>query len=544
MFQVTADDESRPVCLGALLGLLLSIPWLVLAWVGQATLGLPMPAFTLFELLTRLLPGAVVTAGLEVMIGALQGLGVASTSAAGKTVEGAMALGLVVLALTVLGALYAWSQDAPQSPASGWALGLAVAATTGILFWWAGWGRPGPAVAIGWALALGVGWGLAIDGLHAAAQRAAERPTGRRRFLVKAAAGSAAVGLAGLGLGRWLGGEEQSSVTLQPFPAEPTPSPPPPASGFEPVPGTRPELTPIADFYRVDINLRPPPADAVAGAMSAEARRLAEEEGIEAPSGEYALAVRGLVERPLVLTLERLRELPAVEQFATLECISNRVGGDLIDTTLFTGARLRDLLELAGVLPEAQDVKFDCADGYTESLPLESALDERTLLCYAMGGAPLAEEHGFPLRLYTPDRFGMKNPKWIVLLELVGEDYRGYWEQRGWSEQAFVKITSVIDAIESGPDGIVRAGGIAFSGARGVAGVEIRVDGGEWMRAELNRAISPLTWVLWRARFEAEPGRHALQVRATDGQGNLQEAMPSDTYPDGATGYHQRGFEV
>lgn len=526
------------------MGLLLSLPWLAVAWIGEAAWGLPMPAFTLFELLTRLLPGAVVTAGLEAMIGALQGLGVASTSAAGKTVEGAMALGTVVVGLTGLGALHGWTQDATGSPASGWALGLAVAATNGVLFWWAGWGRPGPAVAILWALVLGLGWGLALDRLFAGAVEAEELPAGRRRFLIKTGAGAIVLGLIGVGLGRRLAAGEEPQMTDQPFPAEPTPSPPPWAPDFEPVEGTRAELSPMPDFYRVDINVRPPAADAVAGAMRVESRRLAEEEAIDRPAGPYPLPVRGLVERPQILTLERLRELPAVEQFATLECISNRVGGDLIDTTLFTGARLAEVLELAGVRPEAQDVKFDCADGYTESLPLESAMDERTLLCYAMGGAPLAEEHGFPLRLYTPDRFGMKNPKWIVQLELVGEDYRGYWEQRGWSEGAFVKTTAVIDTIETKAAGAVQAGGIAFAGAREVAGVEIRVDAGEWMRAELNRAISPLTWVQWRAEFEAEPGRHALQVRAIDKQGNVQTAMPSDTYPDGATGYHQRGFQV
>jgi hypothetical protein len=254
--------------------------------------------------------------------------------------------------------------------------------------------------------------------------------------------------------------------------------------------------------------------------------------------------VDGLVDRPLALSLNELKALPRVEQYATLACISNPVGGDLISTTLFTGARLKDVLGKAGLKPSAVDLKFTCVDGYTESLPIDSAVDPRTLLCYAMGNQPLTRQHGAPLRLYTPDRFGMKNPKWIIKIEAVDKDYLGYWEQRGWSEDAWVQTASVIDATGSENTNAIQLGGIAFAGARGISKVEISVDGGPWQPVELNRPLSPLTWVLWRTTTDLASGEHTLTVRAIDGQGQTQTAEISSTHPAGATGYYTKTIHV
>lgn len=205
---------------------------------------------------------------------------------------------------------------------------------------------------------------------------------------------------------------------------------------------------------------------------------------------------------------------------------------------------MRAVMQEAGLSADALDVKFTCADGYTESLPLDSALDERTLLCYAMGDQMLTAAHGAPLRLYTPDRFGQKNPKWIVRIEAVNEDYRGYWPQRGWSEEAWVQTTAVIDDANSPSVGVVECGGIAFSGARGIQSVEVQVDEGDWLPAVLKPPLSPLTWVLWQMTLEAESGRRRLTVRAVDGTGELQTAEKSPTQPNGATGYHTRSVNV
>jgi hypothetical protein len=254
--------------------------------------------------------------------------------------------------------------------------------------------------------------------------------------------------------------------------------------------------------------------------------------------------VDGLVKNPLTLSLEDIKAYPMVEQYGTLTCISNPVGGDLIGTTLFQGARLKDILETAELDPGVFDIKFTAVDGYTESLPVEIALDQETLLCYSMGGQPLTKSHGSPLRVYTPGRYGIKNPKWIIKIEAVDSDFKGFWQQRGWTESGIVKSTSVIDSTQNDTNGKVLVGGIAFAGVRGIQTVELRVDDGEWTIAQLDRPLSHLTWVLWRAALELAPGEHILTVRAVDGEGNVQTANKSPSQPNGATGHHSLTISI
>ncbi|MGE5124395.1 MAG: molybdopterin-dependent oxidoreductase, partial [Acidobacteriaceae bacterium] len=252
---------------------------------------------------------------------------------------------------------------------------------------------------------------------------------------------------------------------------------------------------------------------------------------------------------PLSLSIEEIRSRQTVSQVITQSCISNEIGGDLISTALFTGVRLKDLLAEAGLQRGAQEISIEAVDGYYESVPMEEAMDERTLLVYAMNGVPLPVEHGFPLRIYIPNHYGMKQPKWITRLEVIDHKGKGYWVDRGWNERAFVKTTSVVDSVSS--DGIdlqkdpVPVGGIAFAGERGISKVEVQVDGGPWEEAELRvPALSPLTWVLWRYDWRAEVGQHTFRVRAYDGSGALQEIEPHAPHPDGATGIHSKSVRI
>ncbi len=173
-------------------------------------------------------------------------------------------------------------------------------------------------------------------------------------------------------------------------------------------------------------------------------------------------------------------------------------------------------------------------------------MDERTLLAYATNGEALAPEHGFPLRLYTPDRYGMKNPKWITMIEAINAAENGYWTDRGWDKQAKVKITSVIDAIstDQAANGIVPVGGIAFGGARGISKVEVSVDNGPWQAATLKTPISPLTWSLWRFDWPATKGYHTLVVRTADGQGAAQIQDEAPLHPSGASGYVSKTMNI
>ncbi|RMF26806.1 MAG: molybdopterin-binding oxidoreductase, partial [Chloroflexi bacterium] len=293
-----------------------------------------------------------------------------------------------------------------------------------------------------------------------------------------------------------------------------------PRDFIAPAPGTRPEVTPTELFYRIDINARP----------------------VVIEGESWVLQVDGLFDNPRPLTLADLMAYPPVTQAITLSCISNPIGGDLIGTAYWTGVRLRDLLQDLGLRPEAQELYVEAADGFYESVAMADLMDPRTLLVYGMNGETLPVEHGYPLRIYIPNRYGMKQPKWITRIEAIDREGPGYWVDRGWSAEARPQIISVIDtvAVDQQVDGKVPIGGIAWAGDRGIQKVEVQVDGGPWVEAVLRTPpLSPLTWVQWRYNWPAVPGRHTFRVRATDGTGALQIEERRPTRPDGATGYHE-----
>jgi DMSO/TMAO reductase YedYZ molybdopterin-dependent catalytic subunit len=510
---------ARPSCItSTFVGVALGFPLLAWMYFGRQVLGMPFAPFDLFSLAVRHLPGLVVTGGVETMVGALQAWQWGATDQLARYAEAMMAAALFLLVLAVPAVVYGgWGHRLPpRVSVRGSLIGLGL---WGLLLpsgLDAGWNFNGAL----WMLALGVSWGVALAWAlkNWAVVTNGPYDSARRRFLVRLGTGALAVMALGLGLGRWLRRPPPSPLKLTGI-ALPTPLP---DDGFVSVEGTRPEITAIPDFYQVSIKLDPPHLDA----------------------NTWALDVGGLVETPITLTYADITNLPAENFYATLECISNQVGGDLIGTTLFTGVALREVLNRARLRPEVVDIAFTCADGYSESLSLEAALDPNTRLVYAMGGAPLTPEHGFPLRLFAPDRFGMKHPKWITNIEAVADDVLGFWQKRRWSDAAWAKTTSVIDAAHSGGAGRVDIGGIAYAGARAITTVEVRVDEGEWVEARLKPALSAFTWVLWRAEIAATPGPHEITVRATDGRGVLQSASASQPFPEGATGLHHFAVNV
>lgn len=249
------------------------------------------------------------------------------------------------------------------------------------------------------------------------------------------------------------------------------------ASGVKPVAGTRPEFTPVEDFYRIDTNTRAPSIDRDA----------------------WRLNIGGLVDRRRSLALSTIYALEPAHVFATLSCISNPPGGDLISTTRWTGVSLAGLLPVLGVQPSATHLKITSADGFFEVVSLTTArADERVMLAYAWDGVPLTIEHGFPLRLFVPGVYGMKQPKWVVGMDAISQWEPGYWVQRGWDREGRVVPTATVDTVVRGANA-ADVGGIAYAGSRGVAKVEVQVDGGEWRTAELREPLSELSWVIWRA---------------------------------------------
>ena len=257
----------------------------------------------------------------------------------------------------------------------------------------------------------------------------------------------------------------------------------------------------------------------------------------------WRLQVQG--QRPYSLSYDELRALPAISGPRTLECISNIVGGSLISTAVFRGARLRDLLERAGLPANTTEIRFNSADGYTESVQLEVAMDPSTIVAYLINDEPLPKEHGFPARILMSGRYGVKNPKWLTKIEPIAQPYNGYWPQRGWNKDAFVRTFSRLDFPQE--QDVVPAGqpypymrGFAFAGARGISRVEMSFDGGNtWSVTTLRLILPKDDWMPFTHTWPAPTaGKYDVVVRATDGDGNLQDRAERDSFPDGATGYH------
>jgi DMSO/TMAO reductase YedYZ molybdopterin-dependent catalytic subunit len=304
-----------------------------------------------------------------------------------------------------------------------------------------------------------------------------------------------------------------------PVPADPAP---PLVDGVDlGVAGGSPFLTPVDRFYRVDTALVVPKV------------------GLE----EWRLRIGGLVERPITLTFADLIARPLIERDITLNCVSNDVGGRYIGTTRWIGAPLAPLLQEAGIRPEATQIAGRSIDGFTAATPLASAIDGRdAMLAVAMGGEPLTFEHGFPVRMLVPGLYGYESAtKWITRIDLVGDDFQAYWVKRGWARAVDVKTASRIDTPRRGdavPAGLVDVAGVAWAQRRGIAAVEVRIDDGPWIAAELGAEQTIDTWRQWRYRWSAAPGEHVVEVRATDGTGVVQDEAERPPFPSGATGYH------
>jgi DMSO/TMAO reductase YedYZ molybdopterin-dependent catalytic subunit len=257
-------------------------------------------------------------------------------------------------------------------------------------------------------------------------------------------------------------------------------------------------------------------------------------------ANSWRLKISGLVENPLELSYPDIRKLPPHREELTLECISNPPDGDAIGNAQWVGARLKPILDRARVNPEAKFVVMRAADRYFTGAPLEEIMREENFLPYLMNDLPLPIEHGYPVRIFIPGKYGMKQPKWITEIEFVPAPVRGYWEQRGWSRTAWRKVNSgffsprpsggVLSLFGGTVDvhGVTDFFGWALAGPSGIKRVEVSVDdGASWRDADLIENRSPYIWTVWKYRFmPKQRGTRVIRVRATDGNGASQ--LPED----------------
>jgi DMSO/TMAO reductase YedYZ molybdopterin-dependent catalytic subunit len=267
----------------------------------------------------------------------------------------------------------------------------------------------------------------------------------------------------------------------------------------------------------------------------------------------WHLEIGGLVQNPATWRFQDLMGFKPATQETTLMCISNGLDAGLMSNAVWKGVPLHDLLDQAGVLSGAARVRFQAVDNYTDTIPLEKAMEPTTLLAYEINGAPLPDRHGYPLRAIVPGYFGEKNVKWLTRIEVADANAKGFYQKQGWGPDFIVPTRSRIDV----PDGWssfslskltvpIELKGVAFGGDRGVSRVEFSFDSGNtWSDAEIYYSGNPLAWSLWKTQWmPAAPGDYTLVVRATDGEGHVQKWDEGRGPFSGTAGLHTIGVRV
>jgi DMSO/TMAO reductase YedYZ molybdopterin-dependent catalytic subunit len=556
--QDTKKNVQPPhVLVGILVGGLAMMAVTALLFLGWRLLNLPFLPLDIFDWLARVLPGDVIRLGTASIVGFITTFNLGQTDQVAKVIEQWMGVGMLLglgavagLVLFVLHRLLK-SRYLLTGAVVGLLLGGALLLVN-LAIPQSVMNSPAPILGILWVLGLMLGWGVLVSWSYsdmaamapaAAANDAdtnskAVTAVNRRQFLVRLGGATATITVVGGALGAWLGVNTDDAAAIDPLKNtnQNTDGTDPLMVGAArvlpnandaviPANGTRPEFTPVGDHYRIDINTRAQRVDLAT----------------------WTLPFSGLVEAPIEFTMEQLRtEFTTVEQFVTLACISNNVGGQLIGTQLWTGARFSEVLARAKPSPEAKYIHIRAVDGFDEYVSIDEINnDPRCTLTYDWDNLPLTAVHGAPLRVYLPNRFGMKQPKWITSMEVVAEWAEGYWVRRGWDADAYMLSTSVIDTIAVDDtfvrDGVtyVPIGGIAHAGDRGISKVQISVDDGDWVDAQIRTPLSQTTWAIWRYDYPFTSGNHTFAVRCINGDGEAQIETARGVAPSGATGIHR-----
>lgn len=344
----------------------------------------------------------------------------------------------------------------------------------------------------------------------------------RRNVLIGAAAGGAIVTLgAGIAVDR-LTKSDQALGRNRKLPAPADPAPAVPAGVQAKANTATPWLTKNSKFYRVDTAFKVPRVNAKT----------------------WKLTVGGMVDKKVSLSYDDLLAMPLIERNITLACVSNPVGGPYISNGTWTGVRLTDILDKAGVQSGADQLFSTSTDGWSASTPLATVTDGRdAMIAVGLNGQQLAFERGFPARMLVPGLYGfVSGTKWLTNIELTTfAKATAYWTERGWADKSPIFTESRIDvpkAFAQLPSGKVTVAGVAWAQNKGISKVEVRDKDGDWKVATLAADGGKDVWRQWSVVLELDAGRHDLQVRATDMTGMTQTDQRAEPFPKGATGWH------
>lgn len=352
---------------------------------------------------------------------------------------------------------------------------------------------------------------------------------GRRGFL-KASLGVTALIVIGGTVGRLFGdaaaAASRAGIRL---PRAAKAAPVVPAGAQADVSGVSEFVTSNRDFYRVDTALRIP----------------------DVPAEGWNLRIHGMVDKELNLSFRDLMDMPLEEHRVTLTCVSNEVGGPYVGNALWLGVRTATLLEMAGVQAGADAIRSVSADRWSAGTPIEAVTDDRSsMVAIGMNGEPLPLAHGFPARLVVPGLYGFVSAtKWLTEIEVTRfADFKGYWTTRDYTALAPIKFSSRIDvpkSFQAFERDEVRMGGVAWAQTVGIAKVEVSIDKGEWVEAELAAQDNVETWRQWSYRWDdATEGTHQVAIRATNRNGETQTSERAPIRPNGTTGWHSVQFRV
>ncbi len=540
---------------GAFIGGIFMIALVAISFLGQQATQLPFVPFDLFDWLALALPEPLINFGRTAIQTVVNAIQIGNTSNTAKTAENLLGAVLVVGIGMVAGALFVFLMNRIKEVKDSTIPGIICGVIVGLPFILFTFivnltSQAEPVITIIWLLALfgmwgfGVGWAYdkLVTSAPAMATGASVHVIDRRTFLVQVGASAATLTVVGAGLGNFISRREttdvlNASAVTSPLSTETAMNLPNADDMVQPAPGTRAEVTALEYHYRIDIRSDP--------------------NGLVIPAEGYTLlftsAIGGTATTVAELTLEDIRNnYEEVSDFITMSCISNYVAGDLISTLKWTGVRMKDVLASMTVPEGATHLKIRGGDGFDEIVALDTINnDERVMLCHSWEDKTLSSKHGFPLRIHIPNLYGMKQPKWIISMEFLDADEDGYWVRRGWSKEARVNATSVIDTvatdmmiIDADANTRIPIGGIAWAGDRGIVAVEVRVNEGEWAPAQIRTAINDRTWNIWRYDWLFVPGMHTFEVRCVETGGVPQVVESAPVRPDGATGIHSVNIDL